>query len=237
MSYRLSRARREFEAQLELVLKELSPLYKAAQKHGGGSRLLAAYYVLAYSQLEVYVGSLVEDSLTVLNNTIPAIDRLPDLMLGYLIHRGENLAEDYRRFGVDGDEGAILKKVSQIARKVVSWSGNAGWLSAEAAEFLEKKKYPSPKNFPQLFKRLGIDKIWAVLGRTGRMNAEMILTSLSDLRSGVAHEGRVPPGFGLADFRDRIDQMKRLVAALDRSVANHFCVGTIRRSEWNCGIA
>lgn len=233
MSYRRSRARQEFEAQLNLALRELAPLYKEAQALGGGSRLLAAYYVFAYSQLEVYVASLVEDSLAALNKSGPAFDQLPDLMLGYLVHRSENLASDYRRFSVDGDEHSILKKVAHTARKVAAWSNSKGWLSAESGDFLDKKKYPSPKNMLQLFRRLGIEKIWAPLGKSGRMNAEMVLTSLNDLRTDIAHEGKVPPGFGLVDFRQRIDQMKRFVAALDRSIANHFCANAITRSEWN----
>jgi hypothetical protein len=233
MSYRRSRARLEFETQVNLAVKELTLLYKATQVHGAGSRLLAAYYVFAYSQLEVYVASLVEDTLVALKNSAPTLDKIPDLMLGYLVHRCENLASDYKRFSVDGDERALLRKVATTTRKVVSWSNSTGWFLAETEDFLDKKKYPSPKNMPQLFRRLGVENIWAVLGRSGRINAELVLTSLNDLRTGIAHEGKVPPGFGLVDFRDRIDQMRRFVVALDRSIANHFCAKAIRRTEWN----
>jgi hypothetical protein len=234
MSYKTSRARREFEAQLDSAIRELIPLYKIAQRHSGSSRLLAAYYIFAYSQLEVYIGSLVEDCLNVLNSSAPAFDKLPDLMLGYLVHKSEDLATEYGRFNVNGDEGAILKKVSQTARKIASWSSGASAVTAAlATDFLDKKKYPSPKNVPQLFRRLGIEKIWAVVGRGGRMNGEMILTSLNDLRTDIAHEGKVPPGFSLADFRNRLEQMRRFVAALDRGVSKHFCSGTITRKVWN----
>lgn len=234
MSYRCSRARRAFEAQLHQAMQELAPLYKFALKHGGGSRLLAAYYVFAYSQFEVYIKTFVEDSLNTLNITKPTFDRWPDLMLGYLLHKGENLAADYRRFSVDEDEGAILEKVAKTAKKIASWSvGTAASLEADAADFLEKKKYPSPSNLPQLFRRLGVKQFWAVVGKAGRMNGEMILTSLNDLRTGIAHEGRVPPGFSLGDFRDRLDQMHRFVAAIDRGVSTHFCSGVIPRMVWN----
>lgn len=234
MSYRRSRARREFETQLDRAVQELAPLYKFAQTHGGGTRLLAAYYVFAYTQFEVYVSSLVEDSLNVLNTSAPAFDKLPDLMLGYLLHKSEKLAVNYRRFSVDEDEGAILKKVAETARKIATWStSSAGLTTAEAADFLDKKKYPSPKNFPQLFKRLGVEKIWSLVGKAGKINGEMMLTSLNDLRTGIAHEGKVPPGFSLNDFRERLDQMRRFVAALDRGVSTHFCSGTIPRIVWN----
>lgn len=234
MSYRRSRARREFETQLDRAIQELAPLYKFAQKQGGSSRLLAAYYVFAYSQFEVYIKSLVEDSLNVLNTSTPALDKWPDLMLGYLLHKSEKLAADYRRFSVDDDEGAILKKVAQTARKIASWSaGSGGLTAADAADFLDKKKYPSPKNLPQLFRRLGVEKIWAVVNKAGKMNGELILTSLNDLRTDIAHEGKLPPGFSMGDFRNRLEQMRHFVAALDRGVSTHFCSGTIPRTTWN----
>lgn len=234
MSYRCSRARREFEMQLDSAVRELVPLYKIALKSGAGARLLAAYYVFAYSQLEVYIKSLVEDTVNALNTSAPPLEKWPDLMLGYVVHKSEKLSSDYRRYSFDEDEGAILEKLGQTVRKIASWSaGTAALTQADAAEVLEKKKYPSPKNLPQLFRRLGVKQIWAVVGKAGKMNGEMILTSLNDLRTDIAHEGKVPPGFSLADFRNRIDQMNRLVAALDRGLSAHFCSGVMPRSTWN----
>lgn len=234
MSYRCSRARREFETQLEQAVREMMPLYRVAVKNGGASRLLAAYYVFAFSQLEVYVKNFVEDSLNTLNTSGSTVENWPDLMLGFFLHKSENLAANYRRYSVNEDEGEIIEKVAQTARRVLSWSkGTESVAALDAADFLEKKKYPSPKNLPQLFKRLGVKKIWAVIGKAGRMNGEMILTSLNDLRTDIAHEGRVPPGFTIGDFRDRLDQMRRFVAALDRGIAMHFCSAAIPRSSWN----
>lgn len=234
MSYRRSRARREFESQLDVAEQELAALYKVAHKQGSSSRLLAAYYVFAYSQLEVYIKGFVEDSLNAFNISAPGFNKWPDLMLGYLLHKGEHLAADYRRFSLDADEGAILEKVAQVARKIASWSTGSATLGlVDAAEFLEKKKYPSPKNLPQLFRRLGVKGIWTAMGKAGRMNGELILTSLNDLRTGIAHEGKVPPGFSLGDFRDRLRQMRRFVAALDRGVSAHFCSGLMSRTAWN----
>jgi hypothetical protein len=234
MSYRRSRARREFESQMDMAEHELIVLYRFAQQQGSGARLLAAYYVFVYTQLEVYIKGFVEDSLKAVNTSCPAFDVWPDLMLGYHLHKSENLAADYRRFSVDDDEGAILEKVAQIARKIAEWSrGTAPLRADEAADFLEKKKYPSPRNLSQLFKRLGVKRIWAVVGKAGKMNGELILTSLNDLRTEIAHEGKVPPGFSLGDFRERVKQMRRFVAALDRGVSTHFCSGVIRRTAWN----
>lgn len=234
MSYQCTRARRDFESQLAHVSKELATLYKLARKEGCGERLLAAYYVLAYSQIEVYIKSIVEDSIDALNNARPTFDKWPDLMLGYHLHKSENLAAGYRRFSLDDDEGPILEKVAQTARKIGAWStGTIGLTAADASDFLEKKKYPSPKNLPQLFRRLGIKQIWAVVGKVGKLNGKLIMTSLNDLRTEIAHEGNVPPGFSLGDVRDRFDKMRRFVAALDRGVSTHFCSGVIPRADWN----
>lgn len=234
MSYRCSRARREFEIQLGAAVAELLPLHKHAKSHGGGSRLLAAYYVFAFAQLEIYIKSFVEDTLSTLQAHAPNFDKWPDLLIGYMLHRGDNLGADYRRYGINEDEGAILTKLALTARKVAAWgSGGALPIPIDSAVFLEKKKYPSPSNLPQLFKRLGIPRIWNLISQAGRMNSELTLTSLNDLRTGIAHEGRVPPNFGMIDFRQRLEQMKKFVAALDRGVAGHFCPAVLTRATWN----
>lgn len=240
MSYRSTRARKEFELQVSQATRELLPLYRFAMRSGGGGggRLLAAYYVFAFAQLEVYVKTFVEDTLSALSGANPSFEKWPDLMLAYLLHKGDDLGAEYRKFGMYEDEGAILDKVAQTARKVAAWgNGSVLPIRPDTVDFLEKKKYPSPKNLPQLFRRLGIARIWAVVSATGRMNSELILTSLNDLRTGIAHEGRVPPGFGLEDFRDRIEQMRRFVAALDRGVSARYCGSVIPRADWNRAMA
>lgn len=236
MTYRRSKARREFELQIEAAISELRPLYAFSRRSGGvsGPRLLAAYYVFAFAQLEVYIKSFVEDCIGAFNQLSPPIDRWPDTMVGYLIHKSENLGGEYRRFGISDDEGAILKKIAETARKVAKWSDRSSPVSPmQASEFLDRKKYPSPANLPQLFRRLGIRQIWAVVSAAGKTNGELLLTSLNDLRTGIAHEGKVPPGFAIADFQIRIDQMRKFVAALDRGVSGHFCSNAISRVAWN----
>lgn len=239
MTYRCSRARRTFESQLKQALLEIAPLYKIATRNGGGAgaRLLAAYYVSAFAQLEVYIKSFVEDTIDAVNVSSPALDKWPDLMLAYLLHKSDNLGAEYRRFGINDDEGAILEKVAQTARKIAAWgAGGGNPILVDASVFLEKKKYPSPKNLPSLFRRLGIKQIWAVVSAAGKMNSELILTSLNDLRTDIAHEGNVPPGFGLSDYRERLDQMQRFVAALDRGVSKKFCQDVMPRIKWNAAM-
>jgi hypothetical protein len=240
MTYHRTRARREFEIQVDDAVRELRNLHNHALKAGGsaGSRLLAAYYVFAFAQFEVYIKSLVEDSLNAIISSSPPFDKWPDMMMAYLLHKSENLGAEYRRFGIDDDEGAILSKVAETARKVAVWGeGGRAPTAVQAGAFLEKKKYPSPNNLPQLFRRLGVPKIWAIVSKAGQLNSELILKSLNDLRTGIAHEGRVPTGFGLVDFLDRIEQMRRFVAALDRGVATHFCPAVMPRVVWNGAMA
>lgn len=234
--YKRSRARQSFELQIESSIKELRPLYRFAQKTdgGGATRLLAAYYVFAFAQLEVYVKSLVEDILSTVEEARPPFEKWPDLMLAYFMHKNQNLGAEYRRFSTSDDEGALLASVSTLAKNLANWSGGGPVpVAMDSTSFLEKKRYPSPKNMPQLFRRLGVRNVWAVISSAGRMNSELILTSLNDLRTGIAHEGRVPVGFGMSDFRGRIDQMQRFVAALDRGLATHFCSNVMSRMVWN----
>lgn len=234
MSYRQSRARRDFESQLSVISSDLSALHQLAKHHGSNTKMIGAFYVLAYSHLELYIKSFIEDSLDALNAAAPTINKMPDLMVAYILHRGQDLGASYRKFSLDENEGALLEKVAAVARSVESWTnGNSNITPASASEFLDKRKYPSPRNMPALFKRLGVKQIWAVIGKAGKMNGELILTSLNDLRTGIAHEGTVPPGFGIRDFKNRLEQMRRFVAALDRGVSSHFCSDSIPRGVWN----
>lgn len=239
MSYRRSRARREFEQQLGQTRAELARLYPSASKlpGTGNSRLLAAYYVFAFAQMEVYIKTVVEDALQAVEAVAPPLSQLPDLMVGYLIHRGDELGAEYRRFATSDDEASLLGKIGCAARKVAAWSAGGPPIMLDSAAFLDKKKYPSPKNLPQLFRRLGIRHLWAAVGAAGRFNAEFALTSLNDLRTAIAHDGHVPAGFGLRDFRDRLDKMQEFVTAVDRCIANHFCAGPMSRAAWNRAIS
>lgn len=83
MSYRRSRARRTFETQLSQARVELIPLHRLAIKNGGGgeARLLAAYFVFSFAQLEVYIKNLVEDSLATVATSGASFDKWPDLMM------------------------------------------------------------------------------------------------------------------------------------------------------------
>lgn len=232
MTYRRSRARLEFEQQLNQTLSEVQQL----NPHGlsnGISRLLGAYYVFAFSQFEVYVKDIIEDSLQALNAAAPAFADVPDLMLGYLLHRGEDLGPEYRRFAISEDEGALLQKLATTGRKLAQWGAGGPPIVLDAAVFLDKKKYPSPKNLPQLFKRLGVNNLWASVSATGKFDSKLILTSLNDLRTSIAHDGRVPPGFSIPDFKDRLSKMRRFVGALDRALASHFCSNAVPRQVWN----
>lgn len=235
MSYRRSRARREFEQQLDQTLVELTRLYPAASRlpGPGGSRLLAAYYVFAFAQMEVYVKTVVEDAIQAVQAAAPPLSQLPDLMVGYLIHRGDELGAQYRRFSTSEDEAALLVKVAGTVRKVAAWHAGGSAISLDSSAFLDKKKYPSPRNMSQLFRRLGMSNLWAVASAAGRFNAELTLTSLNDLRTAIAHDGHVPVEFGMRDFRERLDSMRAFVAALDRCTADHFCSGTMSRPAWN----
>ena len=239
MSYRRSRARREFEQQLGQTRTELVQLYQPAARlpGAGGSRLLAAYYVFAFAQMEVFIKTLIEDALQAVQAAAPPLSQLPDLMVGYLIHRCDDLGAEYRRFSNSEDEAALIGKVGSTARKVAAWNTGGPGIGLDSAVFLDKKKYPSPRNMPQLFRRLGVRSLWAVASAAGRFNAELTLTSLNDLRTAIAHDGHVPAGFGMRDFRDRLDQMQEFVAAVDRCTADHFCSGALTRLAWNRAMA
>lgn len=235
MSYKKSRARATFEQQLEAARVQLNTIrLKIGTNHSSRDNLLGAYYVLSFSLLEVYIKTFFEDALQAIGNASPPMASWPEPMLGYLLHRAADLGGEYRRYHVNDDEGGLLTAVGALGRRISAWgSGGPSVGALTASLVLDKKKYPSPRNLPQLFKRVGVTNAWACINRAGRFNGELVLTSLNDLRTNIAHEGRVPVPFAYRDFRINIDQMKKFVAAVDRGLSSHFCSGLIKRSDWN----
>jgi hypothetical protein len=234
VTYRSTRARRAFESQISDCLREVGPLYKVAVSKGTGARLLGAYFVLAYSQLEVYLRSVVEDAFVVLKHENPNVDKWPDLMLGYFLHKSSNVAAKYKKFASDEDERAVVHHLAQTARQLISWGkGAATPPIGGGAAFLEKRTYPSPKNVPVLFSRIGVPDIWAEVGRIAKFNGALVLQSLNDIRTEVAHDGTVPVAFGFPEFRQALQHMERLVRAFDRAISSHFCSCVVKRTQWN----
>lgn len=234
MSYRVSRARKSFELQLQQANQEISTILPYTSKAGHTSKVLAAFYILIYSQLEVYIKNSIEDCIDTINKLQPPIDSWPESMLGFLLHTTEQVGDTYTKYSQNSNEGAVIEKLGFVAKSIRSWGNQLHTNSRlNSGSILNKKKYPSPKNLPGLYKRIGINDIWATLGRAGKLNGKLTLTSLNDLRTSIVHGGIVPPGFGQTDFRDRTNDMKRFVAALDRGVSAHFCSKFIRRSDWN----
>ena len=235
MSYQKSRARATFEQQLIESQVQLGSIrVKLGRRHAGEDNLLGAYYVLCFSHLEVYLRSFVEDAVQAFRVATPELSSWPEPMLGYLIHKAADLGSDYRRYQVSEDEGGLLSAVGVLGKKLGAW-GQGGPAAAvlTAAMVLEKKKYPSPRNVPQLFKRFGITDAWACINRAGKFNGVLVLTSLNDLRTNIAHEGRVPTPFTYRDFKKNLEQMKKFVGAVDRGVSGHFCQALMTRSQWN----
>jgi hypothetical protein len=234
MSYTPSRCRNEFNTQVSGSLRELAYLYPFAQAHGSGSRLLALYYSFVFSQLEVYIKSLVGDSLRLVSSVSPPASLWPEMMLAYHLHKQHQLAEEYRKFSAAGDEVSLLRGITRISKEIQNWtSGTSNPAIVNVDSYLEGRGYPSPKNLQRLFNRLGITSIWAQIDPISRMNNKIVLTSLNDIRTSIVHDGVVPPGFSIIDHRNYTAQSFRLVIAIDRAIASHFCATIVSWPDWN----
>lgn len=234
MSYMPSRCRNEFYTQVSDSLRELGYLYPVAQARGSGSRLLAVYYSFVFSQLEVYIKSLVGDSLRLVSSVSPLASKWPEAMLAYHLHKQHRLAEEYRNFSTNGDEVGLLQGIARISKEIENWStGRSNPAITNVDSFLESRGYPSPRNIQRLFNRIGITSVWSQVDPISRMDNRRVLTSLNDIRTSIVHDGIVPPGFGLVDHRRYTAQIFRLVRAIDQVIAHHFCATMISWADWN----
>ena len=235
MRYTPSRCRNEFFTQVGGSLRELVDLYPQAQARGSGSRLLALYHSFVFSQLEVYIKSMIGDSLRLVSSIGPAAGQWPEQMLAYHLHKQHQLAEEYRKFSANGgDEVRLLEVVGRISKEIENWTnGTSKPVIVNVDGYLEGRSYPSPRNLQRLFNRIGIVSIWTQIDPISRMDNKRVLTSLNDIRTSIVHDGVVPPGFNLTDHKKYTGQVYLLVNAIDRVIANHFCATMISCSDWN----
>lgn len=187
----------------------------------GSKKILDAYFVLIFAHLESYVKEIVEDAIDALNQHVPAPSNWPKGMLGYVVHHTLGLHQKYKDFAFHEDENVVISSVGEVADRLLR-PNTQNSFQVDATAILDKKKYPSPKNMPQLFRRIGISDLFGLVSADGGFNSKITLTSLNDIRSVIAHSGGVSNGFLVKEFKDYVKKMVKFVVSLDRVISGHF---------------
>lgn len=227
-SYRVSRARRQFE--------ENAAFARRALRHGSSALELDQFLVssvIAYciTALELYIETVVTDWIEALNSQRISCDSLPIPVLCFAALEDANLSP-FRRFLVTGDETAFLQEFSRrlSSGHYAFAARSTGHHHRVNCNALLSRKYPSPENVEKTFARVGIPKVFNRISEIANSDAKALLQAINDRRTQIVHEGAVGT-FTRGDAREALADASVIVKGIDRVLHRHVCE-TTGASSW-----
>jgi hypothetical protein len=217
MPYRKSKARLAFEAD---IARELALLRRA-----GASKIrdvdlrgyvLSSIVSKGSVSLELYLEKIFSDWFTKLT-TVPAKNRVmsPQLRVFLITHKHVN--DHVARFLAMKDEGVYLDSVAGTLAlpEWQTFDDSANVPNADLMCVIREKRYPSPKNIRRVFRRIGVQNVFAQLNAAAHTNVEALVQSYNDVRNDFAHDG-VIVGVNAADIRKKLRDLVRVANSIDR---------------------
>jgi hypothetical protein len=170
--------------------------------------------------LEEYVKNFLEDYIFILKVRGVSIGDLPrEIRTFFLIKK---TLPHYENLAFSRDEKRALEKLNIDSEAFYLLDpGALVDQSFKVDILLDKKKYPSPKNWNVLFYRLGVKDIFSATEKRLRRDTKSLLQSFNDIRTALAHGE--PPGLTYNDVFRQISNMQSLVGAIDRVLCTHIC--------------
>lgn len=222
MSYKKSGARKAFEERVE-GLRTSSRLASTKSKRIPRELRNLTFHAAILetsAALEEYIKNLLEDHVFRLQSAGLSIGTLPRAIRTFLLIKRtlphyENLAfsrdekKALEKLDIDGDAFVVLDQTAPVGRSI------------RVAVLLDKRKYPSPKNWAILFCRLGINNVFSAADRRIRRDTKSLLESFNDVRTALAH-GQAPD-LTYDDVSRHLGNMKSFVGAVDRVLCSHLC--------------
>lgn len=232
MPYRVSAARRRFDAQLRDLQGRVLIASPASIDPVLRDFSISAGVFLAHAEFENYF----VDFLDGVANTCVIAGVLPKQLRAHLF---------FHSFGMK----AFAEKVSGGVGEPLVYAHIEQRIDAPAVVFVDSAKkfanfsgkdifgdfsYPSRRNIEKVFKRLGLHSPAAELNKAVKRDVFSLLESVSDLRTSLAHSARIP-GLSCEDVVARIDSLKVVAQAIDRAVYSNL-VPLVKDRNWVAGM-
>ena len=222
MAYKLSKARKAFEGEVDKLIitlqnskktKKLNPSFK--------EHITCSCIILCMAQLEIYVEDVVSNWIGAINRTPTQCSALPPELRAFFLQRG-TISNAFKKYVFADNETELVQTLSNsFSTELYNLSSNTALTPSLDPKELLQNKYPSPKNLKKYFARIGMTSIFHKLNVAAKTNMELILDSFNDIRTAVAHDGIIP-GASQKDIIVQLKRMKRFVATLDRVVYKHI---------------
>lgn len=164
--------------------------------------------------LETYLETLLEDWIFLLGKNNKKISEVPEELILWIC--GKKQSHAFKDFLISGNESKLISQLKALKTIGQYYDPNSlveGLLYK--SDFVNDRKYPSPKNIKMLFARFGIENIFKDLARLGKKDFLKLLESFSDLRTEIAHQ-HPSKDITYLDLRQQITNIQTFVHYIDR---------------------
>ncbi|WP_343703226.1 HEPN domain-containing protein [Chitinophaga sp.] len=221
MPYSKSRARKEFEIEVNKLLKLAKKVsYKSSPLTYGHKQLVNQSCIFLLSaRIEDFTKNLIEDLLYSYRSKGATLNAIPrNIRTKTLLDRQVNF---YRSYYNSSDERSLLKSIS-IDSPYYGIIDNAANFTNQVfpTNIIGTNKYPSIKNLQILYFRVGINNIISDLNRKARKDIKTNIESFLSLREAIAHQGA--PAVTFNDVERHFKNMVEAINYLDRVVYSHI---------------
>jgi hypothetical protein len=237
MSYSRSRPFKDFEKSIDdiiLVLK-MSKLKKNANLDSRfKDYILGSSIFLAHAEIENYIQDIF--NLYLMNLSDKRINDIHDELKNYLVYRFMKKNDIYISL-VKKDEKRVLDYIHEERKNGSKhiFDKDLNISSLKGAHIYEDSKYPSSKNLPKIYSRLGCNDIFSKVSAIIRQDAKNILEQIGTYRSSLAHTATLV-GISVDDIILNLKNLKKFVQGLDRVLYKHI-VKNYKEAFWKSKIA
>lgn len=222
MPYRYSGARKQYTVDVEAIASTLKEAFSPkCTSQPVKEYALCSAVILTSARFETYLETLVSDWCKAIVANRLSTDVLPLNTRAFLLN-DPAIENAYKKFVYRQDESEFLPDIAAlIGRTMFLFASNGQQVPPfHPGRVYSKSKYPSPDNIKRLFRRCGIDGVFARLNASAKRDVENLLTSFNDVRTEMAHEG-MPVGLSATDVKARIAGVTSIVGYIDRLFYSH----------------
>lgn len=229
MSYWKSDSRKSFEVRVKYLKSSSKAASTKANKVPRDVRDLSFHAAILETSaaLEEYIKNILEDYIFLLKKEGILLGKLPLETRTFLLI--QKTLPHYENLVSSRNEKRALEKLNIDSEAFYFLDSSAPVdQTLKVSILLDKKKYPSPKNWSLLFYRLGVKDIFSETEKRLKRDTKLLLQSFNDIRTALAH-GEAP-NLTYADVVRHLENMQSLVGAIDRTLCTHMCKYTGKHS-------
>lgn len=221
MPYTRSAYRKEFDSNVDAHIR----IIKESKKNRYLTNelkesVLASSVFQVSSAIENYLKDIISNWIIEIKKCAPQKVTLPQEMNAIFLLK--TMQDTYNNFLINktGEREAIKKMISDLSYINKASSQNILQILSET-KLVDDRKYPSEKNLPLLFYRIGINNIFDEINKITKSASKLQLKSFMDIRTTIAHSNNCN-GLTAEDVINKLNEIKKIICSIDRILFKHF---------------